>query len=262
VSYSRRVRRPGTQELNPFPTYFDADNVFLGSPDLRPEYTDAYEAGLTKTGAKGMLQLSPFYRRTTNIIRIDINPADTLDGREVTSISYRNLATGNSWGSDLTGQLRLSPRFTALSNFSLFKQVTDGGSTSALGSDAIGWQGRINVTSQLTKTFAVQAAYNYRAAMKMERGEQGAQQMATVLLRQKVQGDKGALMLRVVDPFELMRFRIRAADGHVVQLTERNPASRAVFLGYQYTFGRPPKVRQVAPEQGGGSVPFGGPPGA
>jgi hypothetical protein len=35
-----------------------------------------------------------------------------------------------------------------------------------------------------------------------------------------------------------------------------------VFLGYQYTFGRPPRVRQVAPEQtGGGSTGFGGPPG-
>jgi hypothetical protein len=33
-----------------------------------------------------------------------------------------------------------------------------------------------------------------------------------------------------------------------------------VFVGYQFTFGRPPRVRQVAPEStGGGSVGFGGP---
>ena len=261
-SYSRRIRRPGTQELNPFPNYFDADNVFLGNPGLRPEYTDAYELGLTKTGAKGMLQLSPFYRRTTDVIRIDINPADTLDGREVTTISYRNLASSSSWGSDLTGQLRASRRFSALTNFSLFKLVTDGGSTSALGSDAIGWSGRINVTSELTQRLTAQAAYNYRAPMKIERGEMGAQQMANVTLRQKVQGDRGTVTLRVADPFEMMRFRVRAGDGTVVQLTERNPKSRMVFMGYQYSFGRPPRVRQVAPEQtGGGSVPFGGPPG-
>ncbi len=263
ASYSRRVRRPGSGELNPFPTYFDADNVFLGNPNLSPEYTDSYELALTTTGSKGMFQLSPFYRRTSDIIRIDINTTDTLDNHEVTSISYRNLARSNSWGSDLTGQLRVSPRFTALTNFSLFKQVTDGGSTTAVGSDAIGWMGRINVTSELTKTLTMQAAYNYRAPMKIERGEFGAQQAMNFALRKKIQGDKGAVLLRVADPFEMIRFRISTGDGKVHQLTVRNPESRMVFLGYQYNFGRPPRVRQVAPEQtGGGSVGFGGPPGA
>jgi len=58
-----------------------------------------------------------------------------------------------------------------------------------------------------------------------------------------------------------MRFRIRTSDGQVLQLTERNPDSRVVFVGYQYNFGRPPRVRQVAPEQtGGGSIGFGVPP--
>jgi outer membrane receptor protein involved in Fe transport len=260
-SYSRRIRRPGAQELNPFPNYFDADNVFFGNPDLRPEYTDALELAFTKSGKKGMLQLSPFYRRTSNIIRIDINTTDTLDTREVTSISFRNLAHSDSWGSDLTGQLRLSPRFTALTNFGVFKQVSDGGSTSAVGSNAIGWMGRINVTSEVTKTLTVQAAYNYRAPLKIERGEYGAQQVANVALRRKIQGERGAVLLRVADPFEMVRFRIKTSDGKVLQLTERNPQSRVVFLGYQYNFGRPPRVRQVAPEQtGGGSVGFGGTP--
>jgi hypothetical protein len=121
--------------------------------------------------------------------------------------------------------------------------------------------GRINVTSELTKTLTVQAAYNYRAAMRMEQGEMGAQQSAMLFFRRKIQGDKGALMLRIVDPFEMVRFHVEAGDGKVVQLTDRDPTSRVVFLGYQYNFGRPPRVRQVTPEQtGGGSVGFGGPP--
>jgi ferric enterobactin receptor len=260
ASYSRRVRRPGTQELNPFPTYFDADNVFFGNPELRAEYTDAYELNLTKNGKMGMVQLSPFYRSTSNVIRVDINTTDTLDNREVTSISFQNLASSNSWGTDLTGQLRLSPRFSALSNFSLFKVVTDGGSTSAVGSNAVGWMGRLNLTSELTPTLTAQAAYNYRAPMKIERGEFGAQQMMFFVFRKKIQGDQGAVLLRVVDPFEMMRFRVRTGDGAVLQVTERDPRSRMVFLGYQYNFGRPPRVRQVAPEQtGGGSVGFGTP---
>jgi outer membrane receptor protein involved in Fe transport len=262
ASYSRRIRRPGTQELNPFPTYFDADNVFFGNPNLSPEYTDAYELGITKNGSKGLLQVSPFYRRTSDVIRIDINTTDTLDNREVTSISFHNMQKSDSWGSDFTGQLRASPRFTALTNVSVFKTVTDGGSTSAVGSDALGWMGRINVTSEITKTITLQGAYNYRAPLKIERGEYGAQQLMSFAMRKKIQGDKAALLLRVADPFELLSFRIKTSDGKVEQLTERNPESRMVFVGYQYSLGRPPRVRQVAPDQtGGGSVGFGAPPG-
>jgi len=84
----------------------------------------------------------------------------------------------------------------------------------------------------------------------------------TLAIRSAKLGDKGAVILRVSDPFATMRFRVRAGDGKVMQLTQRNPQLRAMFLGYQYNFGRPPRVRQVAPEQtGGGSVGF-GPPGA
>jgi outer membrane receptor protein involved in Fe transport len=263
ASYSRRIRRPGTQELNPFPTYFDVNNVFFGNPDLAPEYTDALEFGLTKNGSKGMVQLAPFYRRTTDVIRVDINTTDTLDSREITSISFRNMATSDSWGSDLTGQVRGSPRLSALTNLSVFKMVTDGGSTSAVGSDAVTWMGRVNVTSELTKTLVLQVMYNYRAPMKIEKGKFDTQQAANLALRKKLNGDKSSLMLRVNDPFATLRFRIRAGDDRVIQLTERNPGTRMVFVGFQHNFGRPPRVRQVAPEStGGGSVGFGGPPGA
>ncbi len=259
VSYSRRIRRPGTQELNPFPTYFDADNVFFGNPRLDPEYTDAIETSLMLSGSKGMVQLSPFYRRTSSVMRIDINTADTLDGREVTSISFKNLDRANSWGTDLTGQWRMSPRFNVLSNLSVFKFVTDGGSSSLVGSDALGFTARINMTLDVTKSFAVQGAYNYRAPMKIERGEMGAQQSANIVFRKKVQADKGTLLLRVSDPFEMVRFHVKTGDENLLQITERNPESRWIFLGYQYNFGRPPRVRVVAPEQtGGGSVGFGG----
>jgi outer membrane receptor for ferrienterochelin and colicin len=259
ASYSRRVRRPGLQELNPFPTYFDADNVFLGNPQLDPEYTDAIELGWTRSGAKGMVQFSPFYRRTTNVILFDINTADTIAGREVTTITSKNLAQANSWGTDLTSQLKLTPRITVLTNASLFKFVTDGGSTSLVGSDAIGFAARLNVTADLTRSLTVQAAYNYRAPMKIERGEIGAQQQMNVAFRQKIQDDKGVLLLRFADPFEMVRFHVSTGTSTLMQLTERNPHTRFVFVGYQYNFGRPPRVRVVPPEQtGGGSVPFGG----
>ena len=258
ASYSRRIRRPGTQELNPFPSFFDVQNVFFGNPNLSPEYTDAYELGLTKNMPKGMIQVSPFFRRTSNVIRVDINTTDTFEGREVTSISFKNLATSNSWGSDVNGQLRLGSRLTGFAGFNVFKMVTDGGSTSAVGSDAVTWMTRFNATSELTKTLILQGSYFYRAPMKIERGRFDAQQMANFSLRKKLDGDKASVTLRVNDPFGTGVFRVRAGDDKVIQLTERGMGARTVFFAFQYNYGRPPRVRQVQPDQssqGGAGFP-------
>src|SRR5207244_3517730 len=102
---------------------------------------------------------------------------DVLDGREVTSVRFKNLATSNSWGTDLNGSLRFGTKFSGFAGVNVFKMVTDGGSTSSLGSDAVTWSGRVNGTTEVTKTFIVQASYFYRAPMKIEKGRFESMQM-------------------------------------------------------------------------------------
>jgi outer membrane receptor protein involved in Fe transport len=247
ASYSRRIRRPGTQELNPFPSFFDVQNVFFGNPSLKPEYTDAIELGYTRNMKLGMVQLSPFYRHTTNVIRVDINTADTVDTREVTSVSFQNLATSNSWGTDLNGQLRLGPKFNGFASFNLFKMVTDGGSQSAVGSNAVTWSARFNATSQVTPTLSLQGSYFYRAPMKIERGRFSAFQGTNISLRKKVNGDKAIVGLRFNDPFNTNRMRILAGDDNVTQLTARSFGARSTWLTFQYNYGQAPKVRETQP---------------
>ena len=260
ASYSRRIRRPGTQELNPFIQYFDVQNVFIGNPALAPEYTDALEIGLVKNQPKGTVQLSPFYRRTSNIIRVDINPTDTIAGREVTSVSFTNLETSSSWGADVNGSLRLAPKLSGFAGFNVFKMVTDGGSTSSLGSDAVGWMGRVNGSTELSKTLLLQMSYFYRAPMKIENGRFEAQQMANFALRKKLDGDKATVTLRVNDPFGTGRFRVRGGNDNVLQITERNFGARMVWLAFQLNYGRPPRVRQPRQEDQQGGAPFISPP--
>lgn len=245
LSYSRRIRRPGTQELNPFPAFFDPQNVFLGNPRLSPEYTDAVELGYTRSGQLGSLQLSPFYRRTTDIIRVVINTADTVSGREVTSVSFKNLDTGTSWGTDLNGTLRIGPVFNGLAGVNLFKMVTDGTSgESSIGSDAVTWSARVNGTLNLSAKTALQGSYFYRAPMAIERGRFSAMQMTNFSVRHRLYGERGSVTLRVSDPFNTMRFRVEAGDDNIVQLTERRFNSRALHLSFQYNYGQAPRIRQ------------------
>jgi len=260
ASYSRRIRRPGSQELNPFPVFFDLQNVFLGNPELDPEYTDAIELGVQHSGQLGSLQFSPFYRRTSDIIRVVVDTDDAVAGREVTSVSFKNLDTGSSWGADLNGTLRLGQTFNGLAAFNVFKMVTEGTSgESSLSSDAVTWSARFNGNLNLTPQTTVSAQYFYRAPMNIEGGRFDAMSFANVAVRHKLYNDRMTLALRVSDPFNTQRFRIRAGDDNLIQLTERTFTSRAVHLSMQYNFGRPPRVRQPKQdEQPSGGTPFGG----
>jgi len=243
ANYSRRIRRPGTQELNPFPQFFDAQNVFIGNPNVNPEYTDALELGWTRTGQLGLLQLSPFYRHTTDVIRIIVDTKAVVDGRDVTTISFKNLDKSDSWGTDLNGNLRLGPKLNAFAGFNIFKIVTDGGSTSALQSDAVTWSSRLNVTSQLTKTLTVSGSAFYRAPMNFERGRFSSFKSTNFSIRQKLNGDAMTVSLRFVDPFNQNGFKVRVGDDNLVQITERKFGVRGTFLTFQYNFGQAPKIK-------------------
>nr|MBA3673014.1 TonB-dependent receptor [Gemmatimonadaceae bacterium] len=248
LSYSRRVRRPGTQELNPFPSFFDVANVFIGNPALSPEYTDAVEMGFTRNFTLGTLAVSPFFRHTKDIIRVDVNTKDVIDGREVTSINFKNLATSNSWGTDVNGQLRLGPKFTGFAGFNVFRMVTDGGSVNSIGSDGVTWSTRLNGTTQLSPATSFQASWFYRAPMKIERGEFKAMQMVNLSLRQKI-SDRSTLGIRASDPFNTGRFGARIGNDDITQLSERSFGARAVFFTYQYVYGQQPRLRQPKPEE-------------
>ena len=242
LSYSRRIRRPGSQELNPFPVFFDVQNVFLGNPRLSPEYTDAIEGGWSHTGDRGTIQFSPFFRHTSNIIRVVINAADTIDGRPVTSISFQNLARSNSYGTDLNGTMKIGKKFNGLASFNVFKMVTDGGSTSSLSSNAVMWTARVNGTMTFTPATTVQASYFYRGPQTFERGKFWAQQAGNLSIRQKF-NESSTISFRAQDPFNTMKFKVRVGDEKTIQLTERSFDSRSFYLTYQYNFGRLPKFR-------------------
>lgn len=257
IAYSRRIDRPGTEQLNPFPTFFDVQNVFLGNPELDPEYTNAIEFGYTHQADWGMWQLSPFYRRTTDIIRFIVDTDDVVDGREVTTVSFENLDTSDSWGTDVNAQLELGGWLNAIASFNVFKMVTDGGSETSLSSNAVSWSTRFNATAKITPNLSLQGMTFYRAPMEFETGKFSSWKMTMFTLKQEFSGDRASLSLRVVDPFDVMGFRVEAGDDNLTQITERKFDARSMHLTFQYTFGKAPRVREPRPDTGGGE-PAGG----
>jgi hypothetical protein len=165
-------------------------------------------------------------------------------GREVTSISFTNVASSDSWGADLNGQFRISPALSGLASMNIFKMVTDGGSESSLSSDAVVWTARLNATYDVTPATMLQAMYFYRAPMNFERGRFSGMSMMNVVVRQKLRGDALTATLRIADPFDTSRFRVNVGDDNVIQYTDRSFSNRALHLSIQATFGQAPRMRQ------------------
>lgn len=66
LSYSRRINRPQPFVLNFTPVYIDPDNQFIGSPYLKPEFTDAFELNYRWMYKIMTLSAQTYYRITTN----------------------------------------------------------------------------------------------------------------------------------------------------------------------------------------------------
>jgi outer membrane receptor protein involved in Fe transport len=66
LSYSRRINRPQPWLLNKTPGYIDPYNIFKGSPELEPEFTDAFELNYRVTYKITTLSVQTYYRNTTN----------------------------------------------------------------------------------------------------------------------------------------------------------------------------------------------------
>jgi hypothetical protein len=137
-----------------------------------------------------------------------------------------------------------------MANFNVFKMVTEGGSENSLSSNAVTWSTRLNATAKLTPLLSLQGMVSYRAPMEFERGKFSSFKMSSFTLRQQLAGDRASLSLRVVDPFDTMGFRVEATDENITQITERKFDARSVHLTFQYTFGKPPRVRQPRPDAG------------
>jgi hypothetical protein len=240
------VQRPDTRMLNPFLFYQDAQHAWQGNPSLHPEYTDAFELGFQQSGAKGSVQVTPFYRHTTNAIR----PILSIDDAGFSTTTAQNLATANSYGADFNGSLRLGSAFTAFGGFNVFRMNVDATNVAAgLGTNTVTWSTRANATWKVDPKTDVQAFVMYRAPMRAVTGRFGAFSMTNFSFRRKLDGDRSSLSLRLSDPFDMMGFHMVTDRDAFYQDTHNKWGARAAYLTFNYNFGHAPRIRAPRPDQ-------------
>ncbi len=248
VSVSERIRRPDPGfQVDPSLVYTDPLNVSRGNPYLRPEYTRSYELGYQHQSGNVTVQLSPFFRRTTDAIR----PIRTIDSLGVATRTFANVATSDAYGVDLTVG-RSVGAITGFVGASGFRQVSDAANLGAgLSADAFVWTARANLAWRVNRTLDVQGLVTYRAPQAVEQGTQGAQLRPSIAIRQKLMDDRLALTLRIIDPFNSATEISTTIDPRFVQESNRLRVIRGLVLSANWTFGRLRKQHESLPEDPG-----------
>jgi len=249
ASYSKRVTRPDTRQLNPFGWREDALNRFQGNPALSPEYTHAFELAFQQLFSHGTLQVTPFARHTVNAIRFIRN----IDDVGVSVTTFANLAKSDSYGADVNGSFRFGA-LTGFGGVSMFQQVTDGSNLSTdVSNKAFGWNARANASVKLSPTLDLQGFLMYRAPMNVELGRVRSQMVTNIALRQKVFGDQGSVTFRVMDPLNTMRMGLVTDDGRFYQTSQRQFGARGAFVTFNWNFGQQPRTDRKRGEDENGA---------
>ncbi len=256
ASYSRRINRPRTWFLNPFPSFDDPLNVRIGNPYLGPEYVDAMEAGYVRFTGWGSLTLTPYYRRTTNEIRRYQKVRD--DGVSVRTVE--NFDSSDSFGLELIGSFQGSGALAGIRGYASVEgyQVNTNGTNvdTEFENKAFGWGGRLNLTYQLGNRFGIggldfQGNLFYRAPMDTEQGRRGSMTFINLAMRQQFLGDRGSLAVSVRDPFKLAGFSYRLDQPSLYQDFERSWGAQQVAVTLSYTFGRSDERRRERNQERG-----------
>ena len=242
ASYSRRINRPRTFFLNPFPSYDDPLNIRMGNPALNPEYIDAFELGFVQFTPWGSITLTPYYRHTTDVIRFYQQLRD--DGVSVRT--FGNFANSSSSGVEMISSMDAQALLDGLRGYvSLegFRMVTDGSNVdAAFQNNAFGWGGRLNASYSLGDIFGVgeldlQATVRYRAPMDTEQGRMGSFSWTDVALRQALFADRASLTLRARDVLGTAGFSSVIDQPNLYNQFSREFGAQAIGLTFTYSFG-------------------------
>lgn len=131
LGYSRRLRRPRSRMINPFPSRSSVTNIFTGNPDLDPTYSGTFDLGYLNRFGKFVLSTSVYYTHSEdswNFVSFDTGNTVTVNGEEVPVIqrSPINLSTNDRIGYEFN--LTYSPNrdWRINGDFNFFKSIDRG----------------------------------------------------------------------------------------------------------------------------------------
>ncbi|WP_133122117.1 TonB-dependent receptor domain-containing protein [Brumimicrobium salinarum] len=234
-SYSRRINRPSTWSLNPFPVYSDPLNLRKGNPEIQPEYINSYELGYEKIWKSASITGTVYFKETVNRIQRIRQFFD--DGVSVTT--FANVDESYDYGVEVVSTY--SPfswwkNMLALNAYeSRLSANIDG---TRLSNKGVSWDVKLNSTfSFFDNTTAIQINAQYIAPRYTVQGYYQRNPGIDIGFTRTLLDKKMVLGVRVSDVFNQKGFYFEINDGDVIQETDYKWTTRRLYLTLSYKFG-------------------------
>ena len=164
--YTRRIRRPFIDDLNPNFNTANPLNIRIGNPYLKPETVDRIEVGYSTQLKKTYLNFSLYTRLNTDDIQSISQRSDTLIGAVVTRVT--NLGKEYNYGTNVFATFNLTPRWSVNTNLDVMYRFIQGltldinGVSTLISNEGFRWGGRMDTQLQFDNGWALQANIGYR----------------------------------------------------------------------------------------------------
>jgi len=237
LGFSRRIQRPSSRALNPFPSYSDPLNLRYGNPYLLPQYTNAVELTYVNYWKGGnTLMLTGFYKYNTDLIE----RLRTLRSDGVSVLTQYNFNTSHMWGGELVTRFSPYKWFNFGLTGSVYHNIQNGTNIDASYTlNAIA--GNANVYMNFVFKFGMRIAVYawYSVPTKVAQGRTSGYTWNSLSVSQKVLKDKGTLTLSVKNPILGGRYQFETFDDNgFYQIGEREWESPVIELRFSYRFGK------------------------
>ena len=264
LGYNRRIRRPRSRFINPFPSRSSATNLFQGNPDIDPSISDGFDLGYLNRFGKLTLNTSVYFQHATDafsFISQDTGETVNLNGQQVPVIRRTpiNLATNDRYGFEFTLTYNPSRKWRINGNFNLFKSITKGDFEGEnFDADNTSWFIRFNNKLTLPGKIDWQTRLSYRGPSENAQNKNEGIFSTNMAFSKDIFKEKASLAFNISDLFNSRKRKSETFTPTFVGTSEFQWRERSFNLSFTYRFNQKKKrQRQERNFEGGEGEEFG-----
>lgn len=235
LSYSRRVERPNSWQLNPFTNYSDPLNLRSGNPFLEPEDIHSIEGGYKKIWEVLTLNMTGYYKVITNQIRRYIESSG-----EITKSTFQNFGTTEEIGLETILSIRPAKWWNISSTINTYQStLSNYGGFDVANERTVRFRTQFNSQMTLPQDINFQISGYYSAPFKSAQADISAFRSINLALSKSFLDDKLRVSVNTRDIFGWMRFEADITiNDFITEYTMHKWDSRSVGVSVAYNFGK------------------------
>lgn len=256
--YNRRIRRPWSRFVNPFPTKISPILIWRGNPYLNPTYSNNIDVGyLKKYKSSFTVNTSAYFQKSTNSINTIIE--ETGEFAEINGVDVPiverfpiNLSTNERFGFELNLSYRKGRNWNINSNFNLYQNKVEGTYNDIVYDNKnVSWSFRLNNKLTLPGKIEWQTRMNVRGPNETAVSKSEGDFSIDLAFSKELFNDNATLSLNIRDLLDQRGWRNETFNENFYNDFEFRWSQRSATLNLTYRFNQ--KKNQNRRQRRGGN---------